>query len=211
MHDLLIDIGTNKKNEVELPLRVEKNADFPLRVTTKISEGEKFGTLSVETAVGRASWLWAIKHLLNNAAKILHNHRWTIMRPAKGMSWFTSDKPVMRLNYYGPGKYDFKGGWGKVGTEIFMPLSPEHMLYTQVDVRPPERGSRFSVEQTKLLRRLISEHAHRFIFSKSEEEEIEIYRPRIVDSAIYKQEQEQWEKWHSEQVESEQYLFSRDR
>lgn len=53
---------------------------FPLRITTEIKEGEEFGTLKAETAVGRASWLWVIKHALNNTAKVLHEHKWTITR-----------------------------------------------------------------------------------------------------------------------------------
>jgi len=35
---------------------------------------------------------------------------------------------VILLNFYSPEKYDFGGGWGSVGTEIFMPLGPGHHL-----------------------------------------------------------------------------------
>ena len=40
--------------------------------------------------------------------------------------------PVLRLNYYKPGQYDFRGGWGNPGSEVLMPLSPRHLLYVQV-------------------------------------------------------------------------------
>ena len=186
-----------------------KIATFPLKVTAKINEGEEFGTLKVETAVGRASWLWVIQHLLNNTAKVLHQHKWTIMRPALGMSWFTTDKPVIRLNYYSPGKYDFKGGWGSNGSEIFLPLSPEHMLYTRIGHRQPKRGSRFSIEHTSLLRQLIAEHAHRYVFGKAVDNDVPIYIPRTINAKFYQQEHEQWERWHLDQTESEKYLLSR--
>jgi hypothetical protein len=39
------------------------------------------------------------------------------------------------LNYYARGRYDFKGGWGNKGTEILLPLSPHHLLYTRVGHR----------------------------------------------------------------------------
>lgn len=81
---------------------------FPLKLTTEFVDGSEFGTLKVETAVGRASWLWSIQRILNTTASILHQHHWTILRPAQGMNWFTTDKPVIRLNFYRPGSYDFR-------------------------------------------------------------------------------------------------------
>lgn len=197
-----------KRSGVGPPAPSEENVLFPLRVTTEIKDGEELGTLRAETHVGRASWLWAIRHVLNKTANVLHSHRWTVMRPSNGMSWFTSDKPVIRLNYYGPEKYDFKGGWARNGGEIIFPLGPQHMLYTRIGHRPPTRGSRFSPEQTQLLRRLIAEHAHRYVFAQAEDADLPTLRPRTVDPAIFNSEKEQWEKWHSEQTESERYLFS---
>jgi hypothetical protein len=209
LEELPEKLGEMKRKGIQHPAPNEKNAAFPLRVTTEIKEGEEFGLLKAETAVGRASWLWGIQHLLNNTAKVLHRHKWTIMHPAKGMSWFTTDKPVIRLNYYEPGKYDFKGGWGSDGSEILLPLSPEHMLYTRIGHRPPARGTRFSVEETKLLRRLIAEHAHRYIFAKTEDADVPIFMPRMANAEFYKHEQEQWDKWHAEQIESEQHLLNK--
>lgn len=208
LNELPAALMAMKRGEIQPLMPEPKNTTFPLRVTTELNEGDAFGTVKVETAVGRASWLWAVEHSLSLTVAELHRHRWTIMRPAQGMSWFTTDKPVIRLNYHGPGKYDFKGGWGSMGTEILMPLSPEHMLYTQIGRRPPPRGSRFSEEQTLLLRRVIAEHAHRFVYAKSPEKEVSAFMPRVVNAEFFKQEEAQWEKWHSEQVESEQHLFS---
>lgn len=182
-------------------------ATLPLKVTTEIEDGEEFGILKVETAAGRQSWLSLMEHQLDNTAKILHLHKWTIMHPAKGMSWITSDKPVIRLNYYSPGKYDFKGGLGNNGSEILMPLSPEHMLYTCVGKKPPQRGTKFSVEQTNILRRIIAEHAHRYVFGKNADDEVTSFIPRHVDAQIFKQEKEQWERWHPEQTESEDFFL----
>jgi len=197
-----------KMKQVAEPGADEKVADFPLKVTTEIREGEEFGIVKVETVVGRALWLKGIQHQLNNTIEVLHQHKWTIMHPARGMTWFTTDKPVIRLNYDSPKKYNFNGGWGSKGTEILMPLSPEHMLYTRIGHRPPVRGSRFSAEITNTLRRLIAEHAHRYVFGNIADSEVPTYRPRTVNAEDYKFEQEQWQRWHAEQTESEEYLFS---
>jgi hypothetical protein len=194
---------TNQKLEVNQTPFAEY---FPLRVTTHIVEGQKEGHLRAETIAGRSTWLFSIRHLLTKTAKVLHQHRWTIISPAEGMTWFTSDDPVIRLNFNSVDNYDFRGGWGSPGTEILMPLGPHHLLYTQIGKRPPS-GSKFSHEQTALIRRFIAEHAHRTIFAAEPEMDILKLRPRIVNLAQVKDERMQWEKWHEEQTAAERALM----
>lgn len=179
---------------------------FPIRVTTEIQPGQEFGTIKAESVVGRALWLFSIKHLLSKTAEILQQHRWTIMAPPKGVEWFTSDDPVVRLNFHNHSKYDFGGGWGSKGTEIFMPISPNHLLYTQVGSQPPQRGKQFSSEQAKIIRHCIAEHAHRFIFASKPDANMASLRPRTVNAEILKDEDAQWSKWHEEQTEAEKKL-----
>ncbi len=207
-------LEANKESGGKIPLPGAPSTDsslpsgFPLRVTTEVKEGEEFVTLKAETAIGRASWLWSVQFLLQKTANILHMHKWTILRPAKGMYWLTSDKPVVRLNYYGAGKYDFGGGWGKNGTELFLPLGPEHLLYTRIGHRAPVRGTRFSIEQTHLIRRLLAEHTDRRVFAHFDDPEIPNLIPRKVDDKLFKDEREQWDNWHEEQNKSEKHLLA---
>ena len=179
---------------------------FPIRVTTEIQPGQEFGTIKAESVVGRALWLFGIKHLLSKTAEVLQQHRWTIMAPPKGVEWFTSDDPVVRLNFHNHSKYDFGGGWGSKGTEIFMPISPNHLLYTQVGSRPPQRGTRFSSEQAEVIQRCIAEHAHRFIFASKPDANMASLRSRTVNAELLKDEDAQWSKWHEEQTEAEKKL-----
>jgi len=179
---------------------------FPIRVTTEIQPGQEFGTIKAESVVGRALWLFSIKHLLSKTAEVLQQHRWTIMAPPKGVEWFTSDDPVVRLNFHNHSKYDFGGGWRSKGTEIFMPISPKHLLYTQVGSRPPQRGTQFSSEQAEIIRRCIAEHAHRFIFASKPDANVASLRPRTVNAELMKDEDAQWSKWHEEQTEAEKKL-----
>jgi hypothetical protein len=122
---------------------------FPLRIKTETEPNHEFGTLRAETILGRGLWLFGIKHLLTKTADVLHKHKWTILSPPKGMKWFTSDDPVVRLNYHDPNKYDFGGGWGSEGTEIFMPLSPNHLLYTQIENGHSSAGHRLALLRRK--------------------------------------------------------------
>lgn len=183
------------------------NAEYlPIRVTTESVPGEEQGTLGIETVIGRGLWLFSLKQLLTQTVNELLAHKWTILRSPKGMDWLTSDDPVVRLNYHNPTKYDFKGGWGSVGTEIFLPLSPHHLLYTKIGTKPPQRGTVVSTELAGWLQRFTIEHAHRFIIAKEENESVSKIRPRIVDPAAFKTEKEQWMRWHDEQTVAEQNL-----
>ena len=208
MEDLPAAIEAAKKSGDTMPMPPEAYAHFPVRVNTEIKEGEKFGSVQVETADGRALRLWEMRHLLTETAPVLHNHKWIILRPAEGMHWPTSDNPAIRLNYYGQGKYDFGGGWNRKGSELLMPLSPQHLLYTQVGGQPPQRGTRCSTEETVAIRRFIAEHSLRMIFSHIEDSEIPRLKPRVINAEIFSAEKAQWDNWHEKQSESEEYLLN---
>jgi hypothetical protein len=177
---------------------------FPARVTIERSPNvDGGGQLRVETVTGRAMWLFNIRHSLTSIGHVLEGHRWTVLRAPKGNSWLTSDDPVIRLNYYGPENYDFGGGWGRVGTEILIPLGPGHLLYTKVGSAPPPRGTRVSQGLFELTQRFVVEHAHRFVFGVAADSQVAAIRPRLVDARAFRTEREQWERWHEEQSEAE--------
>jgi len=184
------------------------NSEYiPLRVTTEIEPGQDFGKVKSEIIVGRGLWFFSMRHLLTNTVTVLHNHKWSILVPPDGLTWFTSDDPVIRLNYYGNGRYDFKGGWGNPGTEILVPLDPHHLLYTKVGERPERRGSVVPRLQAEMIRRFIAEHAHRFIFAASPDREVPTLRPRIINASLLRDEQEQWRRWHENQTIAERELI----
>jgi hypothetical protein len=187
--------------------QVDNSEYIPLRVTTEIEPGEEFGKVKAEVIAGRGLWLYTIRHSLTHTANVLHNHRWTILKPPCDLSWFTSDDPVVRLNYYGNGRYDFKGGWGNPGTEIFLPLDPRHLLFTKVGHRPPPRGYVPPSADVEMIRRSIAEHAHRLIFAASADAEVPKLRPRTVDAALLRNEDEQWRRWHENQTIAERELM----
>jgi len=186
----------------------EGSAGLPMRVVKNIVPGQEMGELGLEMVLGRGMWLWGIKHLLEKTSAVLHEHRWTILRPPEGFAWFTSDDPVVRLNFMSLTEYDFGGGWGSPGSEIFLPLGPQHLLYTQIGKRPPRRGERMPKAQAKLVCRFIAEHAHRFVFSQEPDAEIVKLRPRAVDADAFHREREQWAKWHDQQTAAELELLA---
>jgi len=165
--------------------------------------------LKTETVVGRATWIWGMRHIRENTLNRLNEHKWVILSAEDDLPWFTTDDPVVRLNFRHPGDYNFKGGWQVPNTNIFLPLSPKHLLFTQVGSKSPyERGEFLPRDQAVMLRRMIAEHAHRYIFSPFKDPDISCYRARHVDAEAVKSEQEQWSKWHDEQSAAERELLS---
>jgi len=200
-----------KSGQSIVPEESHHSQDFPLRVTTRKEPEREMAELGVSVVVGRSLWLANIRHLLSapGATKVLHDHKWTIVAPYEALEWFTSDDPVVLLNYYGAGKYDFGGGCGIRGTEIFLPLSPRHLLYTHVGEQPRRRGDVLTRDLTQMIRRFIAEHAHRMILAASPDEGASSFRPRVVDGEKCRAEQRQWKNWHQDQAAAELRL-SRD-
>ena len=182
---------------------------FPLKITTKLEEDKDTATLRAESYVGRSTWLFSIKHVLENTAKILHGHRWSIVKPAKGCTWFTSDNPVIKLNYVTKNEYDLLGGWGKNKGNIIFPLGPEHAMFVQIGDEPFPKGTRLTIDQTIFLRKIIAENSHRMIFSNFEDHDVSLFKPRVVNEEVLKQENLEMENWHSKnaKMESEYFKF----
>ena len=97
---------------------------IPVRVTSRIQPGQEMGQLKAEMIVGSGLWFSGMRHLLTHTVKDLERHKWTLLRPPEDLPWFTSDDPVIRLNYYRDDRYDFNGGWGNKGSEIVLSLGP---------------------------------------------------------------------------------------
>ena len=138
-----------KRSGTPLTHAKARDGDFlPIRVTKQIQPGQALGLLKAEVLVGRSSWLFGVRRALSSTLKVLMQQRWSILKPHGGLVWFTSDDPVIRLNRYGKGNYDFKGGWGNPGTEILFPLGPHHLMYAKVGEKPPRRGEVMSLADT---------------------------------------------------------------
>lgn len=180
----------------------------PFKVHKEFEPGEEHGKLHIRTIAGRGLWLFSMRQLLTRTVNALLQHKWTILKCPAGMSWLTSDDPVVKLNFESAAKYDFGGGWGSRGTEIFMPLSPEHLLYTRIGFRPAPRGTVLSPDEAHNFQRFIVLHAHRFIFASRPYHALSKIRQRYVSAEVYQSEAEQWNTWHNTQKTAETDLTS---
>lgn len=175
---------------------------FKVTITHNAVPEQNLGEIRAEVIAGRKSWIQSQRHLLTNTAKVLLKHKWSIVRPAPGMSWFTSDHPVLRLNYYKDGKYDLKGGWGRDGGNLIMPLSSQHLLFTEIGTELPDYCT-MPEDKTYMIQRFLAERAFRWIFAHKVLPYVERIRPRIIDLEQFAYEKQKWKDWHREQSDFE--------
>lgn len=194
------DDDSEKAKRVPSPLKIKVDNDMESRK----------GTMTTNFLAGRVSWLYSMEIVLTEVKQILHEHKWTIIKPARGYTWFTSDNPVLKINSCGPDGYDLGGGWGGGNGQILFPIGPKHAMYTRFGHRPPPRYSRLSVEKTNQVREIIAANAYRAIFSFKNEDDVEQLRPREENEEKFNREREEMRLWHSVNSEMELKYFDSD-
>lgn len=195
---------TGRKPEIKQSSEKQRFADIlKIHIDPNAKPETNEGEIRIEVVAGRRLWLESQRHLLENTAKILLSHKWSIVEAANDVKWFTSDHPVARVNYYKEGNYDLKGGWGKKHGNLLMPLSPKCLLFTEIGEEPPRRFI-LSDKHTSEIIQFIAERAHRVIFACKPVPDIKRLRPRVVNSDLYEREQKAWRNWHDDQNRAEQ-------
>lgn len=208
MPSLLDDVLSNAVAKLEagaLPSsrpRSDAGHGLPLKVAIR-QEEDGSGKIQVETIVGRSMWQWGIEHLLTDTINKISVKGWTILKPANGFTWPTSDNPLIRLNYVDDVNYNFSGGWDVPKGDILLPLSPNHLLFRSGGVRPLKRGTRLDQITTRRIQRMIVEHADRFVFAR-EPFAVEAIRSRVVDFEAVRDERDFWRRWNNDQIAVEQ-------
>lgn len=185
----------------ETPPVVDPYCKLPLRIHRAKSEDSEEG-IKAEILIGRKFWLWQIEHVLKSTINRLPNHRWTILHAPPGVTWPTSDNPFMRVGVGTNGTFSLEGGWDVPGTQLFMPLSPKHLLFTCVGSPPPRRGTTLSLAQAAFFRTMILTGAHHYVFA-TDTRDIEECRPRTVCPEQFKAVRKHWAEWHDSQSKEE--------
>ena len=199
METSMAKLSTAVETGVKLNLEPvdDVSAAIPIKVQT-IKNADGTAAIKAEILNGRKLWIWQLRHVLTCTIHRLPKHRWTILHAPSGIIWPTTDNPFVRLSIDLRGHYTLDGGWGTGGTQLFIPLSPKHLLYTQVGVRPSIRGTILSHDEARFIRRVIIENAQRYIFA-TDPTDINKVRPRMVSQDMCRKEIEMWSNWHQEQ------------
>lgn len=207
--------GAIKRTEVKLdkalkktrkgPLTAPNGKDeifFPIKVTTFSEQG----IIEVKSTIGRGFFLHMLKRLMSSTIKKLGPYSWQLLRASEGISFPTSDDPVICLNYMNDFNYNFNGGLGKKNCNIFMPISPKALILTQVGDNRHYDSRDLSPQESLLFRKMIIQHAHRYVYADRPQKGMLALNPRIVDLDRYKQEESEMAGWHVAQIQAEQNL-----
>jgi len=204
-----LEQGTLSTHQKSAPSGALESLQQAIRVTVNPDAHPERdeGEIAVSALAGRRFWLGEVKRLIAGPVRqAALGNKWSIAEPADGMTWFTSDHPVVRLNYYGEdGKYDLHGGWARKRGNILMPLSPRHLLFTEVGANLPRRFS-FSPEQTKLLLRVLAERADSELYANQPRKDVAQYRRRVIDADAYAAREAAWTTWHDDQNTAERHF-----
>lgn len=182
------------------------DAPNPFEDCFRIQVRRRSGCAEVEAEVtnGRRLWLNNVRYATRPEGPIKNccEHKWSVAEAADGADWLTSDHPIIRLNYYRPGEYDFGGGWGNPGTELLLPLTPRYLLYTRVGQKSEPRFT-CSRDQTRIIQKWLAERASRWIFATGQIANIAELRDRTVDPAAFAQQEGFVRNWATEQNRGE--------
>ena len=138
MHEALKAAASGKEVEHEEAPHAEF---FPVKTEQLHLPEKNLIQLTTTLTVDRGMWFYTMKHVLTDTLRVLHGHNWVILKAPAGLGWFTSDDPVICLNFQSESSYDFGGGWNRARGNILLPLSPRHLMFTEMGANPsPERS-----------------------------------------------------------------------
>lgn len=191
------DFSPQSKNSTEDNL-------FPM----KANLNKQNSTIKIEAIIGRGSYLHNLRHFLTSTLKKVEHHDWQVIHASEDVSFPTSDDPVICMNYRNEHDYDFNGGWRRKKCNIIMPLSPHSILFTQVGERGPYNDLNYSPKYSRLFRRMIIQHAHRYVYAERPQRGMLELNARIVNRDLYEREKQHMDEWHIEQIRAEHELWS---
>ena len=180
----------------------EEENILPMRVLLD----KENSVVKVNSIVGKGLYLYYLKHLLTKTLKVLEYHQWWVLQAAEGVVFPTSDDPVICLNYRNINDYDFKGGWNRKNGNIIMPISPKLLLLTQIGCKQPYDHLDNSLYWSELFRKMIIQHAHRYVFAVKPQKGMLAINARIVNNSLYESEKNTMSGWHEEQMKAEEGL-----
>lgn len=172
--------------------------EIPINIERQNIDNKK--CLQVEALIGRKAWLSSIQRIVEETLGKLPHYKWQIIKAIEGFEWYTSDNPVTLLNYWSKNQYNFDGAWKVKHTNIFMPISPQYLLFTEVGSRKKFINT---VSTQMFLNKCIIENSFLQVYSNHQDSFIFQTRPRIVDANEYKRIYEMLSNWHIEQSKSE--------
>ncbi|HWQ98388.1 MAG TPA: DUF4238 domain-containing protein, partial [Clostridia bacterium] len=187
-----LPISTNAKGSKWLPYRTE--------LVQSHEPGKKL--LYFEVLCDRQIWFLEMEKILKDTYKCLLDHRWSFVEAATGVTFYTSDDPVLSVRNDGNGEMMGDGAWTRAGTNIIFPLSPRFLMYTEVGSEEDDSIMQKQPNFSYLFQRYTINHAFRSIFSIKQSPYIHECRKRTVNAELFEKEKSEMRSWHLKQTEA---------
>jgi hypothetical protein len=170
-------------------------------IEAPVDDGNK-AAVRAEVKSARSVWMATQRHHLTNNLHHIVNHRFRAAAAFGHAEWPLCDHPVLTLNYYRRGEFDFDAGWGKENSEFILPISPKIALYTKIGDMTTGAFT-FTREQTAELQHIMAQRAFRWILATRELPWLVTARPREVNPTRFEQERRFWREWNPAQSQAE--------
>lgn len=178
---------------------------FPL----KIDIDNENGLIKAETCLGRHSFLHAaVTFLDGEVAHLLRQSNWKILETNR--VFLTSDNPVVIMQRRGIDKFSlgFDAGLINYPTYIYLPLTPHHLLVTDLRASKKQMDSFvLSSFLFNLFQQGIIYNAHRYIYAIQDTQLVNNLRPQIIDPIAFDNLQYEMKTWHEAQLKLERDFF----
>lgn len=189
-----------KKEELK-KYRPETKYVQPIKLTIDKEKSQLVAT----TYTGRLSFLSTIEQIVNGfIGRMLRSYNWVILKAPDGLYFPTSDNPVVIAGFMSGKEPTFDCGLGANNVDIFLPLDPSHILFTETGKSKAWlKKLELNIELMKRLQQGILQNPSQYIYSKNPINNIEQIRPRIINKDLYEFIIFGRNNWHSTQSELE--------
>lgn len=200
----------SSKQLEENPMIIHNPSPLPVGaelIPIKSEINNDTGQIEIKMLLGKGMYLSALKYLLTITVSATERYKWHVIHASDGILFPTSDDPVICMNYNNENDYNFDGGWGKKNGNIIMPISPTQLLVTEIGSTKSIIQLDYSKQWSIFFRKIIIEHAHRYVYADAKQKGMLAINPRSVNKALFEKEQTELSGWHEEQISRERSFY----
>lgn len=169
---------------------------------------EQHTGVKFEVTVGKGLWLETIRHHLDDQSLLMRalcSLEWSIVEAPEGVSWPTSDKPLVLGVFLPDGSTTCVFGLLEAHILLF-PISATKLLATCLQEKLPSHFTA-SAEGARLFREMIIKNAFLYVYSACADDEVQKIRPRVVNNDEATRVENELSSWYDAYSEQEAPLL----
>ena len=168
--------------------------------------------LKATTVVGKNLWLFAIQVALSSTScvyNLFHRMKWKIITACDGITWPTSDNPVVIIDVT-TGKVCFNNdGVDGKNKLLVMPISPRKAIVGS-QIKYFYKNTTANRTLSLIIRKAIIENASMYIYCNYQDSTIPAARSRIVDLKEFDRLQNEFSQWYDKYKNDEAIYLKKE-